>query len=192
LNTEYLKEQLDVIMSFRDTYKATSDEDKYLHNELSKLVRVIKNKIWDEEYDERNRNRLETRVIDGVEIVIPEFMSSLGEDYKYKFSDNVLYALPTKYVEDEDGSFHEYIYAYSKENENKHVRLLVRLLGGDKFGDRIFTEANYYKKLESNNKYLNKNYGKDDSFPEKFRKQVETIIAEYNKLDGVNDFNPLI
>ncbi|MDC6267248.1 hypothetical protein [Lysinibacillus fusiformis] len=121
MNIEYLKEQLDNIISFCDTYKTSSTEDKYLHNELSKVVRVIKSKIWDEEYDEHNRSRLETRVIDGVEIVIPESMSGLGEEYTFKFADNVLYALPIRYVEDKDGSFHEYVYAYSKEDENKHV-----------------------------------------------------------------------
>ncbi|KOS61548.1 hypothetical protein FJQ98_16025 [Lysinibacillus agricola] len=191
MNTEYLKEQLDNIMSFRDTYKTSTTEDKYLHNELSKMIRVIKSKIWDEEHDEYNRNRLKTKTIDGVEIVIPEFISGLDDDYEFKHVDNTLYALPSKCSKDEDGSFHEYVYAYIKENDNKHVRFLVRLLGGDRFGDRIFTEANYYKKIESNYKYLNKNYGKDDRFPEKFRKQVETIINEFNKLDGVNDFNPI-
>lgn len=191
MNIEYLKEQLDNIVTFRDTYKTSNNEDKYLYNELSKVVRVIKNKIWNEEHDRQNKSRLKTEIIDGVEIVIPEFMSGLGEEYTFKYANNVLYALPIKYVEDEDGSFHEYVYAYSKENENKHMRLLVRLLGGDRFGDRIFTEVNYYKKLESNYKYLNKDYGKDDRFPEKFRNQVDTIINEFNKLDGVNDFNPL-
>lgn len=53
MNTEYLKEQLDNIMSFRDTYETSNDEDKYLHNELSKVVRVVKNKIWNEEHDRR-------------------------------------------------------------------------------------------------------------------------------------------
>lgn len=178
-------------MSFRNTYSAKSKEDEYLHNEISKLVRVVKSKIWHEEYDEQLKNRLEVKIIDGVKLVIPEFMSGLGEDCRFKYIDGVLYALPIKCKVGEDNSFHEYAYIYSKENEDKHVRLIVRLLGGDRFGNRIFTEANYYKKLESFNKYLNKNYGKDDRFPEKFRKQVETVIEEFNKLDGINDFNPI-
>lgn len=190
MNIEYLKEQLTNIKVFRDTYSTTSEEDKYLHNEISKLVGAVRSKIWNEEYDERNKKRLETKLIDGVKVVIPEFMNGLGEDCKFKYIDSVLYALPIKCSIDKDNSFHEYAYVYSKENDNKHVRLIVRLLGGDKFGNRIFTEANYYKKVESFNKYLNKNYGKDDRFPEKFRKQVETVIVEFNKLDGVNDFNP--
>lgn|GEM_PF-5810293 len=191
MKTEYLKEQLENIIAFRDTYKTSTIEDRYLNNELSKLVGAVRSKIWNEEYDERNKDRLETKVIDGIEVVIPEFMSGLGEDCKFKYVDDILYALPIECSVDKDNSFHEYAYVYSKENENKHVRLIVRLLGGDKFGDRIFTEANYYKKVESYNKYLNKNYGKDDRFPEKFRKQVETVIKEFNKLDGINDFNPI-
>lgn len=191
MNTEYLKEQLDNIISFRDTYKTSSTEDKYLHNELSKVVRTIKNRIWNEEYDESNKSRLKTKTIDGLKITVPEFMNCLDDNYRYKYIENALYALPTKCTKDEDKSFHEYAYVYLKENDNKHIRFLVRLLGGDRFGDRIFTEANYYKKLESNYKYLNKSYGKDDRFPEKFRKQVDTIISEFNKLDGVNDFDPI-
>lgn len=191
MNIEYLKEQLTSIEVFRDTYKTSTTEDKYLHNELSKTIRVIKNKIWNEEYDESNKSRLKTKTVDGVEVIIPEFMSCLDDNYTYKYIDDTLYALPTVCSKDNDNTFHEYVYAYIKENDNKHVRFLVRLLGGDRFGDRIFTEANYYKKIESNYKYLNKNYGKDNRFPEKFRKQVETIIDEFKKLDGVNDFNPL-
>lgn len=191
MNTEYLKEQLDNIMTIRDTYKTSSTEDKYLHNELSKVVRVIKSKIWNEEHDEWSKNRLEVKIIDGVKVVIPECMSGLGYECKYRYMDNTLYALPIECSTDKDNTFHEYAYVYSKESEDKHVRLIVRLLGGDRFGNRIFTEANYYKKAESSYKYLNKNYGKDDHFPEKFRKQVETVIEEFNKLDGVNDFNPL-
>lgn len=191
MNIDYLKEQLTNIKVFRDTYIAKNKEDEFLHNEISKLVRVVKSKIWHEEAEEQRKNRLETKIIDGVKVVIPEFMNGLGEECKFKYVDAVLYALPIKCQRDEDNSFHEYAYIYSKENEDKHVRLIVRLLGGDKFGDRIFTEANYYKKVESFNKYLNKNYGRDNRFPEKFRKQVETVIEEFNKLDGVNGFNPI-
>ncbi|UUV25961.1 MULTISPECIES: hypothetical protein [Lysinibacillus] len=191
MNTEYLKEQLDNIMIFRNTYKTSSTEDKYLHNELSKVVRVVKDKIWNEEHDSRNRHRLKTKIIDGVEIVIPEFMNGLGEEYQYKLIDSDLYVIPTNYKEDKDGSFHQWAYAYIKENENKHTRLTVSVLGNDKYGDRIFTEAEFHKKVESDFRYSSKNYGKNDRFPEKFRKQVEIIIAEYNKLDGVNNFNPL-
>lgn len=190
MNTEYLKEQLNNIVSFRDTYKTSCTEDKYLHSELSRVVRAIKSKIWNEEHDEWNKSRLKTEVFDDVEIVIPEFMNGFGEEYQYKLIDSDLYVIPTNYKEDKDGSFHQWAYAYIKENENKHTRLTVRVLGNDKYGDRIFTEAEFYKKVESDFRYSSKNYGKNDRFPEKFRKQVETIIAEYRKLDGVKDFNP--
>lgn len=192
MNTGYLKEQLDNLMSFCDTYKTTSSrEDKYLHNELSKVVRVVKNKIWNEEHDRRIRHRLKTKIIDGIEIVIPEFMNGFGEEFEYKLIDDDLYIIPANYKEDKDGSFHQWAFVYIKEREDKHTRLTVSMLGKDKYGDRLFTEAEYYKKVESYFRYLSKNYGKNDRFPEKFRKQVETIITEYNKLDGVKDFNPL-
>jgi len=191
LNTEYLKEQLDNIVSFRDTYKTTTTEDKYLYNELSKVVRVIKSKIWNEEHDERNKSRLKTKVFDGEEIVIPEFMNCFGDGYQYKLIEGDLYLIPTNYKEDKDGSFHQWAYVYIKENDNKHIRLTVSVLGKDKYGDRIFTEAEFYKKVESDFRYSSKNYGKNNRFPEKFRKQVETVISEYSKLDGVTDFNPL-
>lgn len=191
MNTEYLKEQLDNIISFNDTYKTSTVEDKYLHNELSKVVRIIKSKIWNEEHDERNKSRLKTKVIDGVEIVIPEFMNGFSEEFTFKLIDDDLYLIPTSYKEDKDGSFHQHAFVYIKENENKHTRLTVSMLGKDKYGNRIFTEGEYFKKVESDFRYLSKSYGKNDRFPEKFRKQVETIINEYNKLDGVNAFNPI-
>lgn len=191
MNIKYLKEQLENIKSFRDTYKTSGVEDKYLHNELSKVVRMIGSKLWNEEHDELNKSRLKTKVIDHVEIVIPEFMNGFGEEYQYKFIDNDLYVIPTNYKEDKDGSFHQWVWVYIKEREDKHVRLTVSVLGKDKFGDRIFTEAEFYKKLESDFRYSSKNYGKNNRFPEKFRKQVETIIAEYKKLNGVEEFNPL-
>lgn len=191
MDTRYLKEQLIMLRGFRNSYKSSKEENLYLYNELSKLVRAIESKIFNEEYDAKSRLMLKTKIIDGVKVVIPECMSGLGYECKYRYIDNTLYALPIKCSTDKDDTFHEYAYVYSKESEDKHVRLIVRLLGGDRFGNRIFTEANYYKKAESSYKYLNKNYGKDDHFPEKFRKQVETVIEEFNKLEGVNNFNPL-
>lgn len=191
MNIDYLKEQLDNIVTFRDAYETSNNEDKYLYNELSKVVRVIKNKIWNEEHDRQNRSRLKTEIIDGVEIAIPEFMNGFGEEYEYKLIDDDLYVFPATYKEGKDGSFHQWAFVYIKEREDKHTRLTVSMLGKDKYGDRIFTEAEYFKKVESDFRYLSKNYGKNDRFPEKFRRQVKTIISEYNKLDGVDDFNPL-
>lgn len=191
MNIEYLKEQLTNIEAFRDTYKTTSKEDKYLHNEISKLTRVIRSKIWNEEHDEYNKNRLKTKEINGVETLIPEFMNCFGEGFEYKLIDDNLYVLPDKYKEDKDNSFNQWGYAYIKESDNKHTLLTVSMLGKDEYRDRIFTEASYYKKVESHFSYLNKDYGKNNRFPEKFRKQVETIIREFNKLEGVNDFNPI-
>lgn len=191
LNIEYLKEQLDNIRTFRDTYNTSNDEDKYLHNELSKALRVIKSKIWNEEHDRYNKSRLKSKIIDGKEVIIPEFMNGFSEEFEFKLIDNVLYLIPSRYKESKDGSFNQWGFVYIKEREDKHTRLTVSMLGKDKYGDRIFTEAEYFKKVESDFRYLSKNYGKNDRFPEKFRKQVETIISEYNKLDGVNDFTPL-
>lgn len=191
MNIEYLKEQLNNIVTFRDTYKTSNDEDRYLHNELSKVVRVIKSKIWSEEHDRYNKSRLKSKIIDGKEVVIPEFMNGFSEEFEFKLIDNDLYLIPSRYKESKDGSFNQWAFVYIKERADKHTRLTVSMLGKDKYGDRIFTEAEYFKKVESDFRYLSKNYGKNDRFPEKFRKQVETIIAEYNKLDGVNDFTPI-
>lgn len=115
-------------------------------------------------------------------------MNYFYEDCDFRLIEGDLYVLPNKI---DFNDFHYYAYAYIKESEDKHVKLLVRLLGGDEYGDRIYTDSYYYKKLESTDHYFSKSYGKNNRFPDKFNKQVDTIIEEFNKLDGGENFNPL-
>lgn len=186
-----LKNHLDDYKKYIDSIDKSIEENKLIINELYKSYRAIKNIIWKEEMEERNKLDLKTVLIDGYNVIIPEFMSGFREGKVYKVIDGELYSIPQQYKEDKDGSFHMWAYAYVKLAEDKHVRITVSMLGRDSYGDRIFTESQYYKKIESDFHYYSKDYGKNNRFPDTFKKQVLTIIDEFNKLEGVNEFNPL-
>lgn len=191
LNTEVLKLHVEEIKEYIDSFDKNVAEDKFIINELWKTVGTIRDKIWREEMDERNKERLNCEVVDGQEVVIPYFMNGLGEDKFFKIIDGDLYALPKQFKRKEDGSFHTWAYVYIKTDENKHIRLVVRMLGGDTYGNRIFTESIYFKKPESFQHYYSKDYGKDNRVPVAFKEHAHNIIKEFNKLDGVENFNPL-
>lgn len=191
MNTEVLKQHAEDIKSFIKEFNTTIEEDKFVSKELWKTVGAINSKIRQEEWDSRNKEMLTYELIDGQSVLVPYFMKGLGNNSVFKLIDGDLYELPTQLRLDKDGSFHHWAYVYVKLDENKHVRLCIRLLGKDYHGNRIFTESSYFKKIESNDSYYGKDYGKNNRFPEIFTKQVHTIIDEFNKLDGVENFNPL-
>ena len=191
MNIELLKQKSEEIKQYIDSFDMAVKEDKIIINELWKAHSSIRSIIWREEMDLHHKERLETKVIDGYEIVVPDFMNNLSDNTELKIINGELYSLPTEFKEDKDGSFHIRSYAYIKLDENKHVRLTVSMLGNDRFGDRIFTNSYYFKKIESFNSYYSKDYGKNNRFPDTFKEYVDVIIDEFNKLDGVEGFNPI-
>ena len=191
MNIDKLKQHAETLKEFIGTFDNSIIEDKFVVKELYKTAGAIRDKIWREEMDNRNKERLTYEMVSGKEIVVPYFMKGYGEDKYLKLINDELYVLPKEFKLDKDNSFHHWAYAYIKVAEDKHVVLTVRMLGGDRFGNRIFTESVYYKKPESNSAYYSKDYGKNNRFPEIFAIQVHNIIKEFNKLEGVENFNPL-
>lgn len=98
---------------------------------------------------------------------------------------DIQYILP-HYIEDKDGSFHLYANAYIP-NENVYIDLTVRLLGKDKYGNRIYTSSCYYKTNLDWTYYYSKDYGKNYNFPTKFEEYVKVVLDEFNKLPEINN-----
>lgn len=108
---------------------------------------------------------------------------SKDESYVIKKGD-VQYILPY-YIEDKDGSFHLYANVYIP-YEKGYIDLTVRLLGKDKYGNRIYSSSCYYKTNLDWTYYYSKDYGKNNSFPDKFKEHVKVILDEFNNLSKIN------
>ncbi|MFI2856898.1 hypothetical protein ACH6EH_07130 [Paenibacillus sp. JSM ZJ436] len=130
-----------------------------IHEEMKRL----KKKIDDEE--RRLNSNLEIVNINGAEYKMPARYQHYQHENRYTFEvkDSCLYIFD-KMKTDKDGSFHIWCHVWIPQQENKYVDLLVRILGGDMYGERYFLEASYYKHPSDTFSYLNKvirtdNYG---------------------------------
>ncbi|WP_211747927.1 hypothetical protein [Paenibacillus sp. Marseille-Q4541] len=117
-----------------------------------------RNKLQKKISDEENRLRSipEIRNIDGVNIEIPRYLRYGYDKYTYEVHDNILYVLDRTKKFDNDGSYHWFNYVWIPQKENKYALLSVRLLGGDRFGDRYFLGVSYFKHPADEHSYLHK------------------------------------
>ena len=71
----------------------------------------------------------------------PKMVAKRG---KYHVLDGLIVSYSIQEL-DEDGSFHDWMYIWiPKKNEGKYVELCMRLLGNDRFGDRIFLDTSHF------------------------------------------------
>lgn len=98
------------------------------------------------------------------------------------------------YKKSEDEDFHDFVKVILPES-NRMVELSIRLLGGDVFGDRVFTCAYYYKYEKecymSSYKTVEAVYYKYDKYKSIIEKVVNEYVKEvrpdfkYRKIDAV-------
>lgn len=129
---------------------------------ISEELRRLRKKIEDEEH--RINSILRIVKIDGENFNLPAAFNWYKEEkYELEVKDGVLYVYE-KLKKDEDESFNINCYAWIHQKENKYVKLNVHILGGDKYGERYFLGATYYKHPADQYAYMEKgvradNYG---------------------------------
>lgn len=141
----------------------------------------IKKKI--EEEEARLNKKLDTRIIDGVEIEIPASMNEYNR-LNFHAHEGILYLIERKkkFTKDEhphlsifsDTEFHWFSYAWIP-NGNKFSKLCVRMIGGDAYGDRVFTSAQHYKHPADQFGYMETHLKINSPF---YRPYVEHILQE--------------
>lgn len=122
---------------------------------ISEEMRKLKKKIDDEE--NRLTSVLKIKNIDGVNYGIPNSFGYYEADdrYTYEVKDGCLFRYENmKY--DKDKIFHLHHYVWIPQAENKFVKLCVRTLGGDIYGERYYLSATYYKHPVDDYSYMEK------------------------------------
>lgn len=126
---------------------------------------------------------LRTRVINGKNIEIPTGMH-YGERYKYYYINGNLYAIEKGQL-DLDGSFHYHGDVWINE-ENRCVKLMARILGNDRFGDRVFSEAKYY---HDNKSFMSYHSDRSIKINGKYKEYIHKIIELIKIENGLENFN---
>lgn len=84
------------------------------------------------------------------------------------------------YTKDDNEDFHDFLTIIIPE-ENRIVELSIRLLGGDSFGDRVFTAAHYYKYENTTMMFSYKNVEAVYYKYNKYKDLVESLVNEYTE-----------
>ncbi|MBX4152389.1 hypothetical protein [Paenibacillus lautus] len=128
---------------------------------ISEELNSLKKKIDDEE--RRLNAELKIESINGVDYEIPNGFGYYreGDRYTYEVKDGCLYRFERMKL-DSDGSFHLHHHVWIPQTENKYVDLCVRILGGDRFGERYFLSASYYKHPSDSFPYMHKDIRTDN------------------------------
>lgn len=155
-----------------------SMKSKIGKNYLSDAVYKLKKKIDDEQ--NRIDTQLKVKVINGKEYSLPACIHNGYDLHKYylKVVGDVLYLIDKRGKLDEDNSYHWWHYAWIP-NGNKYTKLLVRTLGGDRFGDRYFAETDHYKHPADRYPYQNRRLAHDNKT---YKTHIEYILNELDLL----------
>jgi len=192
LNIAYLEEQALVLKELASKYDYTTPENAFVRSQLQTTINKINSKVSEIKMDNYYDYHIE--YIDdnnGNTYLIPPFMNNHGEGKKVCIVDNYVMVVPKTIKFDKDGSFHVHMYVYLKLAEDKHVKVCVRLLGNDVYGDRIYVSAYYYKKLGSFSSYYSKSYTKN-SMPNTYRECVHKVVNRFRQFDTFENFNPKV
>ncbi|MBU7316012.1 hypothetical protein [Paenibacillus oleatilyticus] len=147
---------------------------------LSDAVYKLNRKIKDEQ--NRLNCKFETKLIDNVKYEIPQCMKEKNfNKFTLKVNGEVLYLIDKRKKMDEDMSYHWYHYAWIP-NGNKYTKLLVRTLGGDKYGDRYFAETFHYKHPADDFPYQNRRLALDNK---SYKLHIEYILNELDLLGKI-------
>lgn len=144
---------------------------------LSDAVYKLNRKIKDEQ--NRLNCKFDIKLIDGIKYEIPQCIKGTDiSKYTLKVNGDVLYLIDKRKKIDKDMSYHWGHYAWIP-NGNKHTKLLVRTLGGDKYGDRYFAETFHYKHPADDFSYQKRHLAPDNKT---YKLHIEYILNELDLL----------
>ncbi|MDP9675302.1 hypothetical protein J2W97_001285 [Paenibacillus jamilae] len=151
MKTEYKQVKLDYKTVLSKTAKLSISEE----------LRRLKKKIDDEE--RRLNAELKAVNINGVNYEVPNGFGFYREveGYTYEVKDECLYRFEKMNL-GSDGSFHLHHHVWIPQRKDKFVDLCVRVLGGDRFGERYFISASYYKHPSDSFPYMHKDVRTDN------------------------------
>lgn len=188
MDITYLESEVAKLEELRSKYDYNNFEQKFIRTHLTTAINKIKNKISDIKMENYYEKDLYTYSDSSGTYLVPTFISRLDESKNTYAVKGTLLHMPKKINFDKDGSFHIFCYAYVKLAEDKHVRVGVRALGNDVYGDRIFVDSYYYKSPSAYSSYYSNSYGHQP--PLAFKQAVKLIISEIRKYPSFENFNP--
>jgi hypothetical protein len=172
-----------------------SAKSKTARSGIRDAMYQLKKKIDAEEH--RVKTTLDIIDVNGTPYQLPKCFDVYDHSknkYTYEEKDGCLYMISPMKL-DEDGSYHLHHYVWIPQAVNKFVRLTVRTLGNDRYGDRYFLNANYYKHPADPYSYMEKvvytnNYGYKEHY-----KHVFSVLGlkqkkdkhETNKLEWIEE-----
>lgn len=181
---ENLKNEIELLEAYVDDRLSECDKDtkKHISKYLNNAIWSLKKEVADEENRIHNSNRERTVEIEGVTYNLPCCMNfGVSKSGKWFVHKEIPYLMER--WKDDDG-FHFNCICAVKEG-NKYVQINARFLGGDRFGDRIFAEASYYKSEYDSFKYLNKGI----RYKGKHKEYIDVMIDYLrNNYEGLENF----
>ncbi|GED72315.1 hypothetical protein BRE01_60170 [Brevibacillus reuszeri] len=130
----------------------------------------------------RERTKLRTFEADDQIIEIPKGLFYNGET-EYQYHNGAIYQFKRPKL-DKDGTMQLYHYIWIDEGK-RQIKLSVRTLGRDKFGDRYFLEARYYKDKKDEYPYMTKGIDGNNT---KYKVHVKKVIEYIRTHEGFEDF----
>jgi mRNA-degrading endonuclease RelE of RelBE toxin-antitoxin system len=165
-----------------EIYTVKEDDYVYIYD-LEKVKRVVADDK-EEFYDNMIRLSVANSLLDKkVAVRVPHQMNYANTKYCVIEGNVVSYQIQG---DREDGSFHDWMHMWiPMPADGKYVMLGVRLLGNDRYGDRIFLGTNHYKSEESwEGCYLSKNLRN----PGSYKSYVNSMVEAYRTLTNREEF----
>lgn len=174
-------EDLQLICESINSMQIEEESKVIARSALSDARRELRKKL--STIESRERTKLKTVNIDGKMVELPEVFD-VRERYAHYMHEEAIYQITKPYLE-KDGTFHTYNYVWIDEG-NKHVKLLVRTLGFDKYGDRYYLETRYYKDKRDDYPYLKKGI---DPHNQKYKKYINKVLEYIRQFEGFESFH---
>lgn len=111
--------------------------------------RKINDVIWElqsqlQEVRYRIEAKLDTIKINEVDVEIPYAMTNM-DNLTPMYHGGVLYYIDKSGKLKDDGSYSWYHFAWIKHNENKFTKLVLKTMGGDAYGERLYADTYHYR-----------------------------------------------
>jgi hypothetical protein len=174
---ELLNEEIEKLIEYKKNV-----ESSIVKKVISKAIIHIREEIMVLERREFNEKHFTSIEVNNEQIKLPSGMN-VGTDNTDWFVENgVIYGI-RRNGWDKDGSFHFHSYVWFKD-QNKYVRLTIRTLGADRFGDRIFVDADYFKTENDSYSYLTKRVNSTG----KYKEYINKVIFKLREKEGLENF----
>lgn len=171
----------------------SNEEDYFVKRRLLSVSSDVRHKINELEDIERLQSKgMKQMEFDGELIEVPQcFHSYLFEEANFKHKDGAFYVVPKEFKEPSSKwieGFSEHAYVIFQKENGRWVSMCMRILGGDKYGDRIYASSTFYKTSFSDFSYSSKEYGKNRC-PVEYQPYYNQMLEYIREVEGMENFN---